>query len=109
MSDEVKDVERTAAAINVEDFRLVKLSIQALEKRPDKANQAVYLGVITQEGPIWYEPTLEGMILADMPEEAARDLDTALAQWDAAKAAGTLQTVSPEQLTSLEVGDHGLQ
>lgn len=108
MSDEVKDVERIAAAINVEDFRLVKLSIQALEKRP-KASQAVYIGVITQEGPIWYEPTLEGMILADMPEEAARDLDTALAQWDAAKAAGTLQTMSPEQLTSLEVGDHGLQ
>lgn len=90
---------RVPAAITVDDFRLVKVQIRAADPdaRPDLVDEAIYLGImgvnIDPDGKplnIWYEPTFNGMVVSSLPEEVLNDLNFAVEQWDAAKAAGTL-------------------
>lgn len=96
MSDEFKsDDGLVASTVNVENLRAVRLELKVLDT--DKLAEgtptgAVYLGVVypAEGGNIWYKPTLLGFELADISEAAAKELDRALREWDAAKAEGGL-------------------
>jgi hypothetical protein len=112
MSDESKALDtKLNAMINVEDMRAVRLEITALERPPELANvegmkdTAIFLGLETTEGWVWYSPTMTGFEITQIPDAAVADLDNAVAEWDKNKAAGTLRKRSEAQASFVAQAD----